>query len=187
MSRIISATSAGIEFELQLIPNAFNELDVHFAPIKVAVEIQEMNFQQRRAVINRGPSAKTSHGRISTPVDAGCDRVNSVSEPVCRLKRDIRRRHAKRAPQPLARNHLARNRIVAAESARRRGEIAVLDGLADGARGESPCFVLHLLNNLDPKAELCSGFGERGRGTGPALTKMEVPSDDHRARSEPLN
>ena len=37
------------------------------------------------------------------------------------------------------------------------------------------------------KAVPRAGFGERGRGAGPTLAKMKVPSDDDRARSEPLN
>ena len=105
LSCIISATSKGIE--LQLIPDTFDELDVHFAPIQVPVEIQEMNFQERRPVINRRPSAETGHGRISAPLDAGRDRVDAVRQLVGRFERNIRRRHAKRATQALARNHLA--------------------------------------------------------------------------------
>ena len=92
---------------MQLIPDALDELDFHFAAVEVAVEIEEMNFEQRRAVIDRRAGAEAGDGRKGAPVDSRHDGVNSVSKPVGRLKRDIRRRHAKGAPQALARNHLA--------------------------------------------------------------------------------
>ena len=93
--------------ELQLVPDALDELDFHFAPIKVAIEIEEVNLEQRRAIIDRRAGAKAGDGRKGAPVDPRHHRVNPVSEPVGRLQRDIRRRHAKGAPQALARNHLA--------------------------------------------------------------------------------
>src|ERR1700678_864683 len=93
--------------ELQLIPDSLDELDFHLAPIEVAVEIEEMNFEQRRTVVDRRARAEAGDGRESAPVDSRHDSVNSVSKLVGRLERDIRRRHAKCAPQALTRNHLA--------------------------------------------------------------------------------
>ena len=107
LSRFISATSDGNRIELQLIPDAFDELDFHFAPIEVAVEIEEMNLEQGRAVIDRRAGAKAGDGRKGAPIDPRHDGINSVCKPVGRLERDIRRRHAKGAPQALAGNHLA--------------------------------------------------------------------------------
>ncbi len=93
--------------ELELVPNALNELDFHFAPIEIAVEIEEMNLKQGRTVIDCRAGAEAGDGGKGAPVDPRHDGVNSVSKPVGRLKRDIRRRHAKGAPQALARNHSA--------------------------------------------------------------------------------
>ena len=107
LSRSISATSRAKGIELQLVADALDELDLHLAAIEVAVEIEEMNLEQGRPVIDCRAGAEAGHGGKGAPVDPRDDRVNPVSQPVGRLKRDIRRRHAERAPQALARNHLA--------------------------------------------------------------------------------
>ncbi len=93
--------------ELHLVPDALDELDLHLPPIEVSVEIEEVNLEQRRAIVDRRAGAKAGDGWKGAPVDPRDDRINSVSKPVGRLKRDIRRRHAKGASQPLARNHSA--------------------------------------------------------------------------------
>ena len=64
----------------------------------------------------------------------------------------------------------------------------MLEGLANGARGENPRVSLfHLRDNFDPKAVPFAGLGERRRRARTALAEMKVPSDDDRGRSEPLN
>ena len=58
-----------MEFELELVPDALDELDLHLPPIEVPVEIEEMNFEQGRAVIDRRPRTKAGDGRKGAPVD----------------------------------------------------------------------------------------------------------------------
>src|SRR6185437_16827284 len=132
----------GNGIELQFIADTRDELDLHLAAIKIPVEIEEMNFEKRRPVIDRRARAKAGDGRKGPPVDPRDDGINAMRKPVGRLKRDIGRRHAKRAPQALARNHLARNQIVATESGGRGGEIAALESVANGARGDNARFAL---------------------------------------------
>ena len=97
----------GKGIELELIADALDELDLHFPPIEVAVEIEKMDLEQWRPVIDRRPGAKARDRRKGAPVNSRHDSINAMRKPVGRLERDIRRRHAKRTPQTLARNHLA--------------------------------------------------------------------------------
>ena len=59
LSRSISALSASSEVELELVADALDELDLHLAPIEVAVEIEEMNLEQGRAVIDRRAACRS--------------------------------------------------------------------------------------------------------------------------------
>src|SRR5579871_6240762 len=87
--------------ELLLVPDALHELDLHLAPIEVALEVEQVNFKQGRAVVDGRTNAKAGDRRIGLPVDARDHRIDAVREAVGRLEDDIRRRYAQRAPKTL--------------------------------------------------------------------------------------
>src|SRR5579864_3490255 len=155
--------------ELEFVADALDELDLDLPPIEIAVEIEEMDLEQGRTVIDRGPRAEAGDGGKGMALDPRDDRINAVGEPVGGGKRDIRRRDAERAAQTLAGNDLTGNRVVAAEPSRRGGEVSLLERVANGARG--------------PDARV----GERGRRTRSALAEMKVPPNDRRADPEPMD
>src|SRR5262249_23028408 len=138
--------------ELQLIPNALDELDLRLPPIEVAVEIEEMNLEQRRGGVDRRPRAGAGGRRKGGALYPAHNRINPMREPVGRLKRDIRRRNAKGAAQALARNHLAGDGIIAAETFRHGGKVPVLKGFSNDARGDDAGAVLDLVDDLDAEA-----------------------------------
>ena len=134
LSRSISAISEAIELKLALVADALNELDLHFAPVEVSTEIEEMNFEQWRAgLLDRRTGAKARNSWKSAPVNSRHDRVDSVGEPVRRPERDIGRRNTERASKVLAVNDPVSNRIVAPQSARGRRDVALLESPSYGA------------------------------------------------------
>ena len=170
LSRSISATSEAIELELALVADALDELDLHFAPVEVSVETEEMNFEQWRAVIvDRRPGPEAGDSWKGAPLDPRHDRINSVREPVRRLERYIGRWNAERASKALAVNDLASNRIVAPQAARRRRDVALLESLSNGARGHdagrSSNTGFDFRHDLNGEAMSQASFGEGGRRT----------------------
>ena len=69
LSRSISAFSASSEVEPELVADALDELDLHLPPIEVAVEIEEVDLEQRRPVVDRGQRAEARDRRKGAPVD----------------------------------------------------------------------------------------------------------------------
>src|SRR5579863_1049447 len=161
--------------ELELVADALDELDLDLPPIEIAVEIEEMDLEQGRTVIDRGPRAEAGDGGKGMALDPRDDRINAVGEPVGGGKRDIRRRDAERAAQTLAGNDLTGNRVVAAEPSRRGGEVSLLERVANGARGHDARPILDLGDDLDAEAVPHARLGERGRRTRSALAEMKVP------------
>ncbi len=49
----------GERIEFALFPDALDEFDLHLAAVEVAGEIQQMDLEQRRAVIDGRPDAET--------------------------------------------------------------------------------------------------------------------------------
>ena len=49
------------------LPDALDEFDLHLAPIKIAVEVQKMNLQERRTIVDGGPDAEAGDPGISFP------------------------------------------------------------------------------------------------------------------------
>ncbi len=174
----------GKGIELELIPDAFDELDLHLPTVEVAVEIQEMNLEQGGPSSTVGRVPKLATAGKARPSTRRYDGINPVGQPVGRLERNIGRRHAKRAPQALAPKSPGPKRVVAAETCGRDGEVATLEGLANRARGDSASLVLNLRDNLHAKTVSFARLGERGRRTGSPLAEMEVPPDHDRGRSK---
>ena len=105
-----------------------------------------------------------------------------MREPVGRLERDIRGRDAEGASEAPAGNDLATNQIIAPKTPRRGGDVALLESLANRARGHDARRLsgagFDFRHDLDGEAVSQAGLGESGRRTGSALAEMKVPADD---------
>src|ERR1700734_1845982 len=61
--------------ELEFVSDAGDDFDAHLVTINVAGEIKQVRLQQRRALIDRRPHAKTGDAVECSPVDARPHRV----------------------------------------------------------------------------------------------------------------
>src|SRR5271165_4054024 len=70
--------------ELALFPDTLDEFDLHLAPVKIAAEVEEMDLQQRRTVIDGRPDAEARHSRNGFAVDARTYGIDPMRKPAGR-------------------------------------------------------------------------------------------------------
>src|SRR5271166_680505 len=181
--------------ELALFPDTLDEFDLHLAPVKIAAEVEEMDLQQRRTVIDGRPDAEAGHSRngfaVRFTIDKPAYGIDPMRKPAGRLEGDIGRRNAERAAETLPGDDRAGYRIAAPETARRGFDVAALERSADRRGRHDPRRLsgafLDLGDDVDGKAMTRAGFREKGRRSGAGLAEMKVPSDHDRADGEPFD
>src|SRR5688572_6235416 len=111
--------------ETYLVAQAGNEIDVEVAAVEVAIEIEQMNLEQRDRAVERRSRAEARDSRERR--EARTIDPNGEDAPErdhLSMQRQVGRRETQFAPQPLSELHAAADAVRPAEQPRRDREIA---------------------------------------------------------------
>ena len=148
-----------------------------------------MDFEQRRAGVDRRTHAEAGDAAENLAADRRPDRVDAEGEPIGRLERQIGGRDAELAAEPLAAGDDPGDDVVAAEAARRRLDVAALERATDRRRrnnlGAAVDRRLDLFDDLDRETEPRPGADEIVGRAAARAAEAEVPADHDRADAEP--
>src|SRR5882757_4656239 len=101
--------------ELQLVADEGDEGDVQRRPVKIALEIEQEYFQQRRAIVEGRAAAEACDAIEALGTTADPHRIDAVLEAAVLVEADIGGGIAELAAAFLAMDHLACNEPGAAE------------------------------------------------------------------------
>ncbi len=161
-----------------------DESDVDRPPVKLAVEIEQEHFQQRRGRLKHRPQAETRHAVVALAVDAGTHRIDAMLEPAGRIEPDIGGGEAKLAPALVAVDHLAGHEPRRAEQLRRFHHLALVERRAHRARRHRPALILERRHDVDGKAEPPALLLQILRRAGAVLAEMEIEANGRAADAE---
>src|SRR6185503_6114468 len=139
--------------ETYFVAQASDEIDVEVAPVEVAIEIEQMNLEQRDRAVERRSGAEARDGRErreARTIDP--DGEDAPERDHLSMQREVGRREAQFAPQPLSELHPAADPVRPAEQPRRNREIAGFERGANQRAADAYAFDLEGRHFLDREA-----------------------------------
>ena len=154
-----------------------DELHVDVAPVQVALEIEQVGFQQRLHALHRRPRAEAGDRRprlVEHTVHPGC--VDA------RQRRGLRETQvgggeAQRAAELAPAHHPAADRIRTAEQVVGTGEVAVLQQLADAGAGNALAMQVDRFDLASSEAQFGAHLLQQGQVTTAAVAEAELRAD----------
>ena len=174
--------------ELGFAADPFDEVHLDDLVVQVAGEVEQIDFEERRAVVEGRPSAKARHAVPQNAVDRGADRVNPVRQPGRGIEADIGGRVAERTPELVAVDDRTEDEIVASQEHGRLAHPPGLEQAADRGRGhgvEGAVLVGHdLVDDPDPEPVPAPRRGQELGRAAPTSPEMKIVADDGRRDAE---
>src|SRR5262249_38534102 len=161
--------------------------DVDAPAVEIAVEIEEMRFEQWLGAVDGRPDAEARDAGHRMPRDAvhahGEDAADRRHAPA---EADVRGRIAELAAELRAAHDMATDRERAAEQPRRRCELAVREMRADRARADALAVERDVGKDADREAVARTEFLQQRDVTATRMAEAEIAADPDLARAAAL-
>src|SRR6202165_3856990 len=177
--------------ELQFFPNKGDEGDVERFSIEIALEIEQEELQQRRAIVEGRAAAEAgdaikAHLVLSLAM-ADPNRIDAMLEPAVLVEADIGGGIAEIAAAFLAMDHQTCNEPRAAEHRGGGFDLPLRERHPDRAGGDRPLLDIDVGLHIDLDAEPGRFVDQEARRSDPALAEMKIVADRDAADPEPLD
>eukprot|EP00825_Cyclidium_porcatum_P013774 TRINITY_DN17295_c0_g1_i1.p2 TRINITY_DN17295_c0_g1~~TRINITY_DN17295_c0_g1_i1.p2 ORF type:complete len:268 (-),score=40.10 TRINITY_DN17295_c0_g1_i1:530-1333(-) len=162
-----------------LVAQFMDETNRNMRPVDVAIEIEQMDFQQGARAADGWPNPKIGHARqwqLAQPADF--DGKNAAHRQRIVLDTQVGRGEAELSPELLAMRHLTVDDVGAAQQTGRMLHVADRQRLAHGRTGHPLVINRDATHGLDGEAEALPRFVQQGEVASTPPPKTKIVAND---------